>query len=60
MSWQDLWIDSLHGFRQSHGAEDVWWLQALQVEEALLGAGDLYGLSLDYGKCFDRVPVHIV
>jgi len=61
LSWQDLWLDkSLHGFRRGHGAEDVWWEQALQVEEALLHSGSLFGISLDYGKCFDRVPVHIV
>jgi len=61
MEWQELWIDDqLHGFRKGHGADDVWWRQALQVEEALLQADSLFGLSLDYGKCFDRIPVHIV
>jgi hypothetical protein len=61
MQWQELWIDGeMHGYRKSHGAEDVWWKQALQVEESLLNTNDLFGLSLDYGKCFDRVPVHLV
>ena len=61
MAWQELWIDSqLHGFRKAHAAEDVWWKQALEVEHALLYGESLLGASLDYGKCFDRVPVHIV
>jgi len=61
LSWQDTWLDeNLHGFRRGHGAEDVWWEQALHVEEALLQSGSLFGVSLDYAKCFDRVPVHIV
>ena len=61
LDWQELWIDDgLHGFRKAHGAEDVWWKQALQVEEALLHTETLFGLSLDYGKCFDRVPVELV
>jgi len=61
LAWQELWLDSgLHGFRKGHAAEDVWWEQALHVEEALLKSGSLFGLSLDYGKCFDRIPVHIV
>ena len=30
------------------------------MEEALLHSGSLFGGSLDYGKCFDRIPVHIV
>ena len=34
--------------------------QALCVEQALLQSGSLFGISLDYGKCFDRVPVNIV
>ena len=61
MTWQETWLDnSLHGFRRAHGAEDVWWEQALCVEQALLTSSTMVGVSLDYGKCFDRVPVHIV
>jgi hypothetical protein len=61
MTWQETWIsDELHGFRRSHSAEDVWWAQALAIEDALLQGSSLFGLSLDYGKCFDRIPVHIV
>ena len=61
MVWQESWIDpGLHGFRKAHSAEDVWWKQALEVEEALLHADSLFGLSLDYGKCFDRIPINIV
>ena len=50
----------MHGFRRRHGVEDVWWTQALAIEDALLQDSCLYYLSLDYGKCFDRVPIHIV
>lgn len=61
LSWQEEWLDdNLHGFRRAHGADDVWWGQALSIECALLQSDDLFGLSLDYGKCFDRVPVNIV
>jgi len=61
MAWQEFWIDkSMHGFRRCHGAEDVWWTQALAIEDALLQGTSLFGLSLDYGKCFDRVPAHLV
>ena len=61
MTWQETWLDkNLHGFRRAHGADDVWWGQALAVEQALLNSSTLVGVSLDYGKCFDRVPVHIV
>ena len=61
LAWQDKWLHRcLHGFRSGHGAEDVWWEQALAIETALLNGEELFGLSLDYGKCFDRVPVHIV
>ena len=61
LTWQEHWIDaSVHGFRRSHSAEDIWWTQALAIEDALLRGRCLYGLSLDYGKCFDRIPIHIV
>ena len=50
MSWQEHWIDnSMHGFRRGHGAEDVWWTQALAIEDALLQGTCLFGLSFDYG-----------
>ena len=47
LAWQECWLDkSLHGFRRSHGADDVWWEQALSIEHALLKCEDLFGLSL--------------
>ena len=61
LQWQEQWIDSsMHGFRTAHSAEDVWWRHALEIEAALLQGSALFGLSLDYGKCFDRVPINIV
>ena len=59
--WQQEWIaDCLHGFRQGHSPEDVWWQMGLQVEDALLDGSDLMGFILDWSKCFDRVPIDIV
>ena len=46
--------------RYTRSREDVWWTQALEVEHVLLFGAYLIGLSFDYGKCFDRVPAHIV
>ena len=61
MQWQDSWLsDRLHGFRRSHGPQHVWWSLAAKVEKALLLGEPLSGISLDYSKCFDRVPVDIV
>ena len=34
--------------------------QALLAEQAMLNSSSLFGVSSDYDKCFDRVPVHIV
>ena len=61
VAWQEQWIpDELHGFRPVHSAEDVWWPLALKVERALLEGSGLCGVSLDYSKCFDRIPMDIV
>ena len=60
IAWQEQWVHGgLHGFRPAHGAEDVFWGLALRLEEALLSGEDLAGFSLDYAKCFDKVPVAI-
>ena len=59
-SWQQEWIaDCLHGFRQGHSPEDVWWQMGLQVEDALLNGSDLMGFILDWSKCFDRVSMFL-
>ena len=61
MQWQENWINNeLKGYRSGCGAEDVWWEQALRIENALLSGEELHGSSLDYAKCFDKVPVEIV
>eukprot|EP00973_Karenia_brevis_P052342 7273917-Karenia_brevis.AAC.1 len=55
--WQESWASSgQHGYRARHGAEDIYWVLALQIEQQLLEGGCLYGISLDYAKCFDRIP----
>ena len=35
---------------------DVYWEIAARVERALLSGEPLYGVLLDYAKCFDRLP----
>ena len=61
LPWQESWADDcLHGYRPGRSAETVWWKLALKVERALLEEGHLAGISLDYSKCFDRVPMNIV
>ena len=61
IKWQEKWLASTaHGFRPHHGTDDVFWHLALQVERSMLEGTPLHGISLDYGKCFDRIPVHIV
>ena len=61
LEWQDTWVSvNLHGYRPRHGPEHVWWSLALRIERALIEGTDLAGISLDYAKCFDRVPSNIV
>ena len=55
--WQATWImPSQHGFRPGHCPDDVLFDLFTQMEDALLGGEPLYGLALDFAKCFDRVP----
>ena len=53
-------VASAHGFRPGHGPEDVWYDIALHVEESLLLGTPLGGGTLDYSKCFDRIPQGIL
>ena len=55
--WQDSWAcHSQHGFRRGHGCDDVILDVFTQMEDALMDGSPLYGLALDFAKCFDRVP----
>ena len=57
MHWQEKWADTaLSGYRPGRRAEDVWMDLSLSVESALVDASDLVGMSIDWSKCFDRVP----
>ncbi|KAJ9446779.1 hypothetical protein DIPPA_03135 [Diplonema papillatum] len=57
VTWQEGWIeDGQHGFRPGHRGEDPLMTMAMEIEYALLSGDPLYGLSLDFSKCFDRVP----
>ena len=55
--WQERWADrGQHGYRPGHSTEDVYWTLSLQVENALLNWQPLYGMNVDFAKCFDRLP----
>ena len=55
--WQETWVHKdQHGFRPRHGAHNVLFDICTQLEDALSGGEPLYGLALDFAKCFDRVP----
>eukprot|EP01064_Diplonema_japonicum_P017559 TRINITY_DN2571_c0_g2_i5.p1 TRINITY_DN2571_c0_g2~~TRINITY_DN2571_c0_g2_i5.p1 ORF type:complete len:294 (+),score=26.85 TRINITY_DN2571_c0_g2_i5:579-1460(+) len=58
LEWQERWITpTQHGFRPKHGVDDLLFKVCAQVENARQGAEPLYGLSVDFRKCFDSVPV---
>ena len=60
MHWQEEWADTaLYGYRLGRRAEDVWMDLSLSVESALIDGSDLVGMSIDWSKCFDRVPQSI-
>ncbi|KAJ9456779.1 hypothetical protein DIPPA_13582 [Diplonema papillatum] len=55
--WQEGWIEEgQKGFRPGHRIEDVLMEIGLEVEDALLDGEPLYGVALDFRKCFDMVP----
>ena len=57
LHWQEKWADNaLHGYRPGRRAEDVWMDLSMTVESALADGSDLVGMSIDWSKCFDRVP----
>ena len=48
MAWQETWAkETQHGYRPGHAEEDVWWMLALRIENALLRGKQLAGLSMD-------------
>ena len=60
ISWQEQWSSqNIHGFRPSHSGKDVWWPTAVKIELALLNGTEISGISLDYSKRFDRIPIEI-
>ena len=53
----EKWADNaLHFYRPGRRAEDVWMDLSMTVESALADGSDLVGMSIDWSKCFDRVP----
>ena len=61
LSWQEKWAHpSQHGFRPKHSTADALWDLGLRAETALLDGTGLTIVSLDYEKCFDRIPQGIV
>eukprot|EP00660_Eupelagonema_oceanica_P019607 gene19607-biopygen16350 len=60
-AWQEEWAaPGQHGYRAMHGTEDVYWALQLRLEAAILNGEPLYGLSIDWAKCFDRLPQGIL
>ncbi|KAJ9448175.1 RNA-directed DNA polymerase from mobile element jockey [Diplonema papillatum] len=60
LEWMDNVVPSgLHGCRKKHGTDDLVWHLAALIEEAHLTGEPLYGLALDFKKCFDTVPIDI-
>eukprot|EP01059_Diplonema_ambulator_P013414 TRINITY_DN23937_c0_g2_i1.p1 TRINITY_DN23937_c0_g2~~TRINITY_DN23937_c0_g2_i1.p1 ORF type:complete len:461 (+),score=88.51 TRINITY_DN23937_c0_g2_i1:121-1383(+) len=57
MTWQELWITvSQFGFRSKHSVDDLLLELTSHIEDSLLGGGPLYGISVDFKKCFDTIP----
>eukprot|EP01059_Diplonema_ambulator_P025800 TRINITY_DN428_c0_g3_i5.p1 TRINITY_DN428_c0_g3~~TRINITY_DN428_c0_g3_i5.p1 ORF type:complete len:1329 (+),score=230.13 TRINITY_DN428_c0_g3_i5:197-4183(+) len=57
MTWQDLWITATQfGFRPKHSVDDLLLELTSHIEDALLGGGPLFGISVDFKKCFDTIP----
>ncbi|KAJ9444813.1 Retrovirus-related Pol polyprotein from type-1 retrotransposable element R2 [Diplonema papillatum] len=57
LEWMDKVVPSgLHGCRKKHGTDDLVWHLAALIEEAHVTGEPLYGLALDFKKCFDSVP----
>eukprot|EP00973_Karenia_brevis_P072251 10037856-Karenia_brevis.AAC.1 len=52
-AWQVSWItEGLHGYRQGHGVQDLFWKIALEVEASILSGSPLFGINSDYRECF--------
>ena len=56
IKWQNKWADT-HCMADGQGYVLRTWMDlALSVESALVNGSDLVGVSIDWSKCFDRVP----
>eukprot|EP00666_Eupelagonemidae_sp_cell4sb_P005827 gene5827-biopygen9860 len=61
MRWQEKWAaPGQRGSRAGHGAEDVFWKIALDIESALLRGEPFHGVTYDAVKCFDKIPQGIL
>ena len=64
IKWQESWIgEQQHGFRAGHSTAHLYWHLSLKLEKAVLSGDDtdqVWGFTIDYAKCFDRVPHEIV
>ena len=60
LPWQETWIcEDQHGCRPQHGTSGVLLRVAAELEAAMLNGEAVAGLSLDFAKAFDNVPVAI-
>ncbi|KAJ9463951.1 hypothetical protein DIPPA_05528 [Diplonema papillatum] len=59
--WVHQWIpDGIRGAAHHRGADDIMYEVALRIEHAIECGRPLYGLSVDYEKCFDRLPHEVM
>eukprot|EP01063_Lacrimia_lanifica_P026615 TRINITY_DN3613_c0_g2_i4.p1 TRINITY_DN3613_c0_g2~~TRINITY_DN3613_c0_g2_i4.p1 ORF type:complete len:1020 (+),score=-39.04 TRINITY_DN3613_c0_g2_i4:207-3266(+) len=60
LKWQETWAHpDQFGFRSGRTCEDLVFDVWEALESALTGDGNLWGVALDYSKCFDLVPQQI-
>ena len=61
IAWQAEWLGSdVCSYRVGFGCDDIWWCTALDIEHSLLMGEPLAGLSIDFAKAFDRLPITIL
>eukprot|EP01059_Diplonema_ambulator_P030260 TRINITY_DN509_c0_g1_i4.p1 TRINITY_DN509_c0_g1~~TRINITY_DN509_c0_g1_i4.p1 ORF type:complete len:924 (+),score=114.49 TRINITY_DN509_c0_g1_i4:185-2956(+) len=59
--WQEQWgDDTQYAYRPGRGAEDALFELTTLMEKAFLTGEHVYGVSLDFEKCFDTVPQQLM
>ncbi|KAJ9462593.1 hypothetical protein DIPPA_09399 [Diplonema papillatum] len=61
MEWMLAWVpEGMRGAIPKRGADDVMYAIGLRIEHAAECGKPLFGLSVDFMKCFDRLPHEIM